>query len=112
MFRRFWERSRKSKQDELTADDDNEALLASASTDSLAVKIFADDRGGNGRIVAIRTALLCTALYLCIGIWVGLTLKNTRLFNDVDKLCLNHISQYCMSLPSRTIRMLTFVQRR
>lgn len=109
MLSRYFRGFDKSKKRQ-TADEDGEALLSS-STDSLPAESLAHRYEKEPTtIIVIRTALLCTAVYIGIGIWFGLIVKHTNFINDADKSCLNHISQYCESMSSRMRPLLTFLQ--
>jgi hypothetical protein len=101
MFRRFFGASPRPQKEPHSADEDDEALLSS-SNESLPVTYLANGHGKAATTIALRTALLCTAVYFGIGIWLGLIVKNTRFINDVDTFCLHHISQYCVSISSST----------
>lgn len=74
-------------------------MLFPPSTESLPVEHLAScyEKEPTTTIV-IRTVLSCTSIYIGIGIWFGVILRHTGFVGDVDKVCLHHISQYCVSI--------------
>ncbi|KAF2280525.1 uncharacterized protein EI97DRAFT_368898 [Westerdykella ornata] len=97
MLKRLFQKPAKLSQRQNKGDGGDEALLDSSSSSSDPLEKPACDCHARGARIAIRATLLCTTVYLGIGIWFGYIMRGTQFVADADDFCLNHISHYCVA---------------
>lgn len=75
--------------------EDSEALLSPSLATSPPLQNGKRDPHDHEIRVALQTAVLCTAVCLGVGIWLGFLLKGVRFVAGADDFCINHVQQYC-----------------
>ena len=95
-------RSTKTKHTRLPQQDsdslDSEALLSSSpSATSLPLKASFVDQSGRDLKVAVKTLILSSVVYLGVGLWLLLSIRNAAILRSVDDICMDHVSRYCKS---------------
>lgn len=87
--------SNRGKVDREVEENDSEALLPSSSTNSLSLRATKKGYPNSSIRIVIKTAILCTVVYLGVGIWLCFGFNGTHFLIDADSFCFNHIQQYC-----------------
>lgn len=54
--------------------------------------------------MALKTLMVCSVVYLIVGLWVVYSVRKAEFVFDADDFCINHVSQYCMSLSCQIKR--------
>lgn len=92
MFARFFRTSKLVRVPE--QDEDGESLLPSSSG-SLLLRNVKEDRKTRDMQIALRTIVFSTAIYVTIGVWIGLSVGTQNMMFNADEFCINHASRYC-----------------
>jgi len=84
----------------MVTDEDSETLLPSSPSASAAVPTARprQSRRSRDHQIAIRTLLICTAVYVTASVGIALSIQNIQnetFVENADSFCLGHISQYC-----------------
>ena len=92
LFRRTIKRNRLSQSDNESLDD--ETLLPSSSTTSLMLKPILPPLNFEYQVV-LKTLMVCSVVYLSVGVWIAHTVRRAEFVTDADEFCIHHVSQYC-----------------
>jgi hypothetical protein len=74
---------------------DSETFLPPAQTDSEPLNEKILDRSSRDIRIAAKTLVLSTIVYLGVGLWLTLGIRNATIVSDTDAFCLHHIQHYC-----------------
>lgn len=96
LFRKAPKHSRLPQSD--TENLDNETLLPSSLSTSLSpLKAIPLHSRAEYR-VALKSFILCTVVYLSVGVWIAFSVRRAVFVTDADEFCIGHVSQYCKVL--------------
>jgi hypothetical protein len=86
--------TRLPQRDSESLDSDN-LLPSDPSNTSLPLKTSALDRSARDLRVAVKTLVICSIVYLGVGLWLGLSVRDATVVSDADDFCMHHVSRFC-----------------